>query len=227
MPIKMSATEIRVLGALMEKQMTTPEYYPLTLSALMAACNQKSNRDPVMQLDRRDIMQALDALREKHFAWEVAAAGARVPKYRHDVGAVWPLAEGERAVLCGLLLRGPQTAGELRARTGRMHPFGSLEEVETTLRGLASRGEEPLVRRLAREPGRRECRYTHLLEDAQAARPTSEPEPPEPVSGPPAAADEPPLPESRLAALEEEVARLREEVLDIRQRVAGTTGEQA
>lgn len=155
--------EIRVLGSLIEKQLTTPEYYPLTLNSLTAACNQKSNRNPVMNLRDTDVARALDHLRRAHLAWETQVAGSRTLKYEHNVPGKWGLDVRSTAVLCVLLLRGPQTVGELRSRTGRMHEFGDLREVESVLRELAEREDVALVRELPRLPGHKEARFIHLL----------------------------------------------------------------
>ena len=158
----LSQIETRVLGALIEKQITTPDYYPLTLNALTIACNQKSNRDPVLTLEETTVVRVLDDLREKKLAWRVTGVGSRVPKYRHDITNVYKLSPQEVAIVCVLFLRGPQTPGELRSRTSRLYEFDNLEEVETTLIGLMER-EDPYVIKLPREIGRREQRYAHLF----------------------------------------------------------------
>ncbi len=159
----LNAHEARVLGALVEKQLTTPDYYPLTMTALLAACSQKNNRDPVMQVNEAEAIAALDNLRERKLAWQVFLAGNRVPKYRHAFTDVYHVPEAAVAVLAELLLRGPQTAAELRQHVERMQPFPDVAAVEALLQALAEHPEGPFVTRLPREPGRREARYAQLL----------------------------------------------------------------
>jgi uncharacterized protein len=154
--------EARVLGSLVEKQLTTPEYYPLTLNALTAACNQKSNRDPVMSLDESTILAAIDTLRDKNLVYLFYGSGSRTVKYKHMLPNVYELEPPAVALMALLLLRGPQTVGELRGRADRLHQFSSLQEVQDTLDELANRGE-PLVVRLERQAGQKEARYAHLL----------------------------------------------------------------
>ena len=154
--------EARVLGALVEKQLATPEYYPLTLNALTAACNQKNNRHPVVSYDEATVELAVESLRQKNLAYVFYGAGSRVPKYKHVAAENLQLNPAELALACVLLLRGPQTPGELRDRSARLHEFAGLEEVEAALGSLATR-EEPVVTRLARRPGQKEARYAHLL----------------------------------------------------------------
>jgi uncharacterized protein len=156
-------TEARVLGSLVEKQVTTPEYYPLTLNALMLACNQKNNRHPVTAFSEDTVAQALESLREKNLAYVFYGSTSRVPKYKHVLPEVMHLSQPELALICVLLLRGPQTTGELATRAFRLHEFSGLEEVESTLNSLISREPDPLVTRLARQPGQKEVRYAHLL----------------------------------------------------------------
>ena len=163
MDIQLNDIEARVLGCLIEKELTTPEYYPLTLNSLTAACNQKSNRSPVMSLSDTDVARALDHLRTKHLGREVYLAGSRVPKYEHKATEVWELTPQEVAVLCVLLLRGPQTPGELRGRTGRMFAFGNLEEVDETLNRLENHSMGQFVTELPRQPGHKENRFMHPL----------------------------------------------------------------
>lgn len=163
MDIVLSQLEARVLGCLIEKSATTPEYYPLTLAALTAACNQKSNRNPVIQTDEKAVVRALDELREKKLASSVALANSRVLKYRHSLPDVLVLTDRQQAILCELLLRGPQTAGELRTRAGRMAPFDGTAAVETVLNELAAPEGACLVARFPRQPGQREERYGHRL----------------------------------------------------------------
>lgn len=150
--------EARVLGCLMEKEMTTPEYYPLSLNALVNACNQKSNRNPVVSFDEGTILKALDGLKEHHLAWQSNAA--RVPKYEQHFGKSLNLVARELSLICLLLLRGPQTVGELRSRAERMYAFASLEETLETLQNLADMG---LVMQIPRQPGQKEARFAHLL----------------------------------------------------------------
>lgn len=161
----LTETEIRVVGSLVEKQLTTPEYYPLTLNALTAACNQKSNRDPVMSLSETEIMAAVDRLRDENLVYLFYGSGSRTVKYKHMLPSVYELDPAGTAVMAVLMLRGPQTIGEIRERTGRMHEFGDLNEVQQTLDDL-SRRDEPLIVKLERQPGQKEARYAHLLSGA-------------------------------------------------------------
>ena len=158
----LSDIEVRVLGALIEKEITTPDYYPLSLNALVAACNQSSNRNPVVHFDETTVVRALDTLREKKFVVFVDRSESRVTKYRHLSYELLNLGRPAIGVMCVLMLRGPQTAGEIRTRTNRLYDFKSLEEVETVLNSLMS-GEAPLVTQLARQTGQKEVRYAHLL----------------------------------------------------------------
>ncbi len=204
MEMLLADVEIRVLGCFVEKEMTTPDYYPLTLNALTAACNQKSNRAPVVTYDEPTVVRALDRLRHLGLAMQ-AGSGGRVPRYRHSLVEKLHLEPEELAVLAELMLRGPQTVGEIRGRADRMHSLESLEEVERILQSLAER-EPPFTLRLPRQPGRKECRYMHLLAgeqepfDAEAAAPA------EPATLQVRAENE------RISALEAEVAELREEL---------------
>jgi uncharacterized protein YceH (UPF0502 family) len=204
----LSAAEARVLGALVEKDITTPDYYPLTLNALVNACNQTTNREPVMTLGEAAVEQALGALRERRLAFLFQGADSRVAKFGHRVAETLALERPAIAVLCVLLLRGAQTVGEVRARTGRMHGFESLEATEAALQALAARVPQPLVVRLARQPGMKEQRHAHLLAGPVAS----------PVAGeeiPPAL----PADESRVAKLEAETAALRCEVSELRRQL--------
>jgi uncharacterized protein YceH (UPF0502 family) len=176
MDIVLNDSEVRVLGSLIEKELTTPEYYPLTLNSLTNACNQKSNRDPVMSLVEEEVVRTLDSLRFKQLA-VLSADGGRVPKYRHLLAEKLGLMPAELAILCELLVRGPQTVGELRTRCERMHPFGDLAAVEEVLQELMVR-ESPLITLMPRQPGRKEGRYAQLFsavperaEDVSEARP--------------------------------------------------------
>ena len=162
--------EVRVLGSLVEKQLTTPEYYPLTLNALTAACNQKSNRDPVVSYSDEDVTTAVDSLRDKNLVYLFYGSSSRVVKYKHMLPNVYDLSPPEVAVICVMMLRGAQTVGELRERSGRLFEFSNLAEVNEIHDALISR-EEPLVVKLERQPGQKEVRYAHLLsgEVTQAA----------------------------------------------------------
>ena len=155
--------ETRVLGALVEKQVTTPEYYPLTLNALTLACNQKNNRHPVTAYSENEVAQAVESLREKNLAYVFYGSTSRVPKYKHVMPEVLHINAAETALMCVLMLRGPQTPGELRGNASRLHEFSGLDEVEQTLAGLITREPDPLVARLARQPGQKEIRYAQLL----------------------------------------------------------------
>jgi uncharacterized protein YceH (UPF0502 family) len=203
--------EVRVLGSLIEKQLTTPEYYPLTLNALTHACNQISNRDPVVAYDEKEVVRALESLREKNLAYIFYGSESRVPKYKHVVPEVLHLTPQQVAVMCVLMLRGAQTVGELRGRTNRLYEFTELSEVEATLEELINHELQALVTRLPRQPGRKESRYAHLLSgpveiEAQEAAPR-----PEPARRQVLAENE------KIARLEAEVAALRREVEELRQ----------
>ena len=169
-------TEVRVLGALLEKEITTPDYYPLSLNSLIAACNQSSNRNPVVHFDESTVAGATDSLREKKLVHMVDRGESRVIKYRHVMYEAMDLGRPAIAVMCVTMLRGPQTVGEIRTRSNRLYDFSSLEEVETTLASLMSR-EPPLVARLPRQTGQKEVRYAHLLSgEVQFAEPEVEPD---------------------------------------------------
>jgi len=156
-------TEVRVLGSLIEKQITTPEYYPLTLNSLTAACNQKNNRNPVTSLSESEVENALYTLREKNLAYVFHGSTSRVPKYKHVAPEVLQLTPVELAALCVLMLSGPLTVGEVRTRGSRLYEFSGLEEVEQTLHSLAARDPEPLVIKLPRQVGQKDARFAHLL----------------------------------------------------------------
>ena len=160
--IRITAAEARVLGALLEKEVTTPDYYPLSLNALGNACNQRSNREPVMSLDEDDLRQALNGLERKQLAGRARSSDGRVTKYEHLMGEAFNLSRAETALLCVLLLRGPQTPGELRGRTERMHRFEEISDVIAGMQKLIDR-EPPLAALLPRQPGTKESRYAHLL----------------------------------------------------------------
>jgi uncharacterized protein YceH (UPF0502 family) len=195
MNLVLSDAEVRVLGALIEKEITTPDNYPLSMNALIAACNQLSNRHPVVHFDESIVTPALDGLREKKLAHQVERSDARVTKYRHVLYEAMNLGRPGIAVLCVLMLRGPQTIGEIRTRTNRLYDFSSLEEVETTLNSLAAL-EHPLVVTLPRQSGQKEVRYAHLL-SGEVKFTEAEPE----------AVSEPQL--DRLGKLEKEVEDLK------------------
>lgn len=197
LPRELDPIEIRVLGCLLEKERTTPDGYPLTLNSLTSACNQKSNRDPVMQLTSVEVDSVLARLRSEVLVWP--EEGARTRKWTHNLDRKWELSPGAMAVMTVLMLRGPQTPGELRARTERMHPFASSAAVEDTLVELTE-GDEPLVVHLARQPGQKEARWTHLV--------GGEPDVETAVFTPSATAPRATGLAERLAELEDRVARL-------------------
>jgi uncharacterized protein len=158
----LSDTEVRVLGSLIEKEITTPDYYPLSLNAVVAACNQSSNRNPVVHFDEPTVADTLESLREKKLVHKVDRLESRVTRYRHVLYEAMSLSRPVIAVMCVLMLRGPQTAGEIRTRSGRLYDFSSLEQVDTTLNSMMA-GESPLIVRLPRQSGQKEVRYAHLL----------------------------------------------------------------
>lgn len=159
---QLSAEEQRVLGSLIEKSKTTPDYYPLTLNALVLACNQKSARNPVMELDEETVVQTLDSLKKKHLSANVIGGGSRALKYRHTLAVSYPLDPAETSILCLLFLRGPLTAGEINSNSGRLHDFDSLAEVQETLENL-TKYDTPFVELLPKRPGQKEGRYRHLF----------------------------------------------------------------
>lgn len=207
----LSEIEARVLGSLIEKDITTPDYYPLSLNALVNACNQKNNREPVMSLDESAVRDALNTLQEKRLAGPASGADSRVTKYEHRLQEVFNFDRREIAIVCVLLLRGPQTPGELRSRTDRMYHFEALDDVISTLDRLAQR-EPPLVRMLPRQPGTKESRYTQLFSG----------EPPEQPAAQMARASSPDTSAAadRISSLEEEVARIRTELTEVQQQLA-------
>jgi uncharacterized protein YceH (UPF0502 family) len=211
MELGLTENEVRVLGSLIEKDITTPEYYPLSLNALLNACNQKSNRDPVMNLDEAAVREALHSLDGQSLVRSVSASDSRVTKYEHRLQEAYNFYRHETAIVCVLLLRGPQTPGELRTRAERMHPFDDLAAVQSSLQHLMKR-EPPLVKVLPRLPGTKEARYAHLFSGdviVQETRLESHAEP--------AAADRD---GERIARLEDEVITLRNEIADLRQQFA-------
>jgi uncharacterized protein YceH (UPF0502 family) len=205
----LSDIEVRVLGALIEKDITTPDYYPLSLNALVNACNQKNNRDPVMALDEEAVRGALDSLQAQRLAGPASGADSRVTKYEHRLQEVFNFDRRETAILCVLLLRGAQTPGELRGRTERMYRFEALEDVHAALDRLSQR-EPPLVAVLPRQPGTKESRYMHLFSGNTA------PAEPAPVGGLAGASRG----NDRLDRLEGEVTELRKEIAEMRQQLA-------
>ncbi|HZO21017.1 MAG TPA: DUF480 domain-containing protein [Steroidobacteraceae bacterium] len=222
MKTELTSDEARIIGCLIEKQLTTPDQYPLSLNALVNACNQKSNRDPVVAFDEPTVQHTVDALVRKHLVVERSGFGSRVPKYQHrfcntEFGTL-KFDPQELAVVCELLLRGPQTPGELRSRAARMAPFQDVSETEATLTKLMQREDGPFVVRLAREPGRRESRYAHLFSGPPPAA-LSDPTPfTDARSAPPEAALPASDHEARLARVEEEVRSLRAQLEELKGR---------
>lgn len=219
MRVELDSLQARVIGCMLEKQITTPDQYPLSVNALVNACNQKSNREPVMSLDEPTVQQTLDALSRKHLVLERSGFGSRVPKYQQlfcntEYGTLKFSAQ-ELAIVCELLLRGPQTPGELRSRASRMASFADVSEVEAALQSLLERESGPLVARLAREPGRRESRYMHLFSGEAPPQPVAVEASPD--EGAPRAIEGESL-VSRVARLEEEVRQLRADLQEIRAR---------
>ena len=209
MTIVLNPAEARVLGALVEKDITTPDYYPLSLNALINACNQKNNREPVTNFDEETVRLALRNLSDKRLAGPAGGADGRVTKYEHRLQEVFNFTRPETAILCVLLLRGPQTPGELRGRTERMHRFEDLDEVLSGLQQLMRR-EPPLAKALGRRPGTKEIRYAHLLSgDVEAWEPPAE-----------AASSSGSADAERLIQLEEKVAALQAEVAELKQQIA-------
>jgi uncharacterized protein YceH (UPF0502 family) len=200
----LSDIEARVLGSLVEKQVTTPEYYPLTLNALTLACNQKNNRNPVTSYDENEVARALESLREKNLTYVFYGSNSRVPKYKHVMPEILHLSQPELALMCILLLRGAQTLGELKDRAARLHEFASLEEVDQTLNGLSVKEPDPLVTKLPRQPGQKEARFAHLLSGEIDVEALAEAEPPRRVSRGGEA--------ERVSTLEQQVESLRADV---------------
>jgi uncharacterized protein len=211
-PRKLDPVEVRVLGSLLEKEQTNPETVPLSVNALIAACNQKTNREPVMQLTEHQVVTALDWMRQEVLAWRTE--GARTERWQQSVVRRWGLDRAGKALMTLLMLRGPQTAGELRTRSERLHPFATLEETEGALRRMAAE-DEPLLVELSRRPGQKEARWVHLVGEL-----APEPEPEEIYV---AAADSsaPPRPPlgSRVERLEEIVERLATELAELKQQL--------
>ncbi len=223
MKIELTALEARVIGCLIEKAITTPDQYPLSLNALVNACNQKSNREPVMDLSESTVQQTVDALSKKHFVMEKSGFGSRVPKYQHrfcntEFGTL-KLDPQELAIVCELLVRGPQTPGELRTRASRMAPFGETSEVEAALARLRDRADGPFVVQLAREPSRRDSRWAHLFSGPVADVALSSSHPDEEAGGPAEVAFPAARNDDRLAKVEREVAALRAELDELKRRL--------
>jgi uncharacterized protein YceH (UPF0502 family) len=213
MNIELSREEARVIGCLIEKEITTPDQYPLSLNALTNACNQKSNRDPMMALDEPSVQHIVDTLARRHFVMEKSGFGSRVPKFQHrfcnsEYGTL-KFSPQELAIVCELLLRGPQTPGELRTRASRMAAFTATDAVEAALASLVERADGPFVTRLPREPGRRDARYAHLFSGEVAAAASAAPHEAAAAAAAP----------SRLERLEEEVRALRAELESIKARL--------
>ncbi|MEO6005370.1 MAG: YceH family protein [Opitutus sp.] len=215
-PIVLSAEAVRVLGVLVEKQITTPDYYPLTLNALVNGCNQSSSRDPVVSYDETIVTRAMNELREQKLAFVYSGADSRVVKFGHKLGERLELGPAEIAALCVLLLRGPQTPGEIRTRSGRLHEFAALSDAEAAIETLVTRQPHPLATKLPRQPGFKESRFAHLLSG-----------PPVFNSSPltnerPAPGEQPPVPAAadRITALEAEIGTLKNEMRDLRDQFA-------
>jgi uncharacterized protein len=209
--LHLSEIETRVLGSLIEKDITTPDYYPLSLNALVNACNQKNNREPVMNLSEDSVRQALSSLQEKRLAGPASGADSRVTKYEHRLQEVFNFDRREIALLCVLLLRGPQTPGELRGRTERMYPFEALDDVQSSLQRLMDR-DPALAQALPRQPGTKESRYMHLFAGGAV-----------PAAGPSDITRSEKSAEQRIIALETEVASLKKEVEELRRQLADFT----
>jgi uncharacterized protein YceH (UPF0502 family) len=207
LPQSLAPVEVRVLGSLIEKELSTPDHYPLSLNALTSACNQSSNRDPVMALDEAAVSGAIDVLRRLSLVRSFQASGTRVPKYQHLLAEAGDLSKAELAVLCVLTLRGPQTLAEVRARAARLMPGDNPDAIETALEALIAR-QTPPVTRLARRPGQKEVRYAHLLAGEVVYEATDAPAPTPGVST------------DRIAALEALTQELRAELADLRAQLA-------
>lgn len=216
-PLRLTAAQARVLGALIEKEVTTPEYYPLSLNALVNACNQRSNREPIMNLDEDDVRQALNGLEERQLAGRARSADGRVTKYEHWLGEAFNFSRAETALICVLMLRGPQTPGELRGRTERLHRFDEISDVVAALQKLIER-EPSLAVMMQRQPGTKESRYAHLLSGPVESIAVAQVQ-----SGPENSAENL-AQEERIVQLEASVAALREEVSALRQKIDSLFG---
>jgi uncharacterized protein YceH (UPF0502 family) len=215
--LELNPVEIRVLGSLIEKDITTPDYYPLSLNALVNACNQKNNRDPVVTLDENSVRDALNSLQERRMAGPASGADSRVTKYEHRLQEVFNFDRREIALVCVLLLRGPQTPGELRGRSERMYRFETLDDVQSALQKLMDR-QPPLVALLARQPGTKESRYTHLFSGDYIPSATT------PRESSPSEFRENSH-EQRIRNLEAEVSSLRSEIESLRRQFADFAGQ--
>jgi hypothetical protein len=225
MPIELTPHEARVIGCLIEKQIATPDQYPLSLNALVNACNQKSNRHPVLALEEREVQAVVDGLMKRQLVLEKSGFGSRVPKFQHlfcntQFGSLKFSPRGT-AIVCELLLRGPQTPGELRTHAARLAPIHDVSEVETELEELMTRPDGPFVAKLTREPGRRESRYMHLFSGEAPPFVEDEARPSRTLPGSAASAS---AAEERIAALEAEVANLRAEIDWLKSRIDPGTG---
>jgi uncharacterized protein YceH (UPF0502 family) len=220
MIIQLTPHEARILACLVEKQITTPEQYPLSLNAITNACNQKSNRDPVLDLSEQEVQGVIDTLSRKHLLIERSGFGSRVPKYQqrfcNTEFSVLQFTPQERAIVCELLLRGPQTPGELRSRAARMAEFSDVTQVEAALEALSARESGPMVQRLAREPGRRESRYAHLFSGPIVETAAPQTAAPSPATSSVSAETLSPSALERLSALEQQVRTLREELAQLK-----------
>ncbi|MDG5815625.1 YceH family protein [Chitinispirillales bacterium ANBcel5] len=209
---KLTPVEVRILGSLVEKELTTPEYYPLTLNSLVSACNQKSNRHPVMSLSSKEVENTLEDLKDKRMVWQMSLAGSRVPKYEHNLKSLYSFDDNELALLSVLMLRGPQTVGELRARTERMVKFTSLDEVENVLQVLSGKEGGPFVQQITRKAGQKENRYVQLFSEEEVGEISQENQLTDMES-----ADVQPRLSDRVALLEGEVNELRNEMAIIKE----------
>jgi len=207
--VPLTPIEVRVLGSLIEKQVTTPEYYPLTLNALTLACNQKNNRNPVSSFTEAEVDQALDSLRDKNLAYVFHGSTSRVPKYKHVMPEIFQLSPAELAAMCVLMLSGAQTVGEIRTRGSRLYDFPGLEEVEQTLHSLSTK-DEPLVMKLPRQAGQKEARFAHLLSGEVNVEQLAEEQPARKATHRVNDSD-------RIEKLEEQVKNLATEVESLRQ----------
>ncbi len=208
MDIELTPIECRVLGCLIEKSITTPENYPLSLNSLTNGCNQKSNRFPVMDLDESEVLEALDELRNQQLCFRVDVTGSRVPKFRYNLPDNWEFTGKHLAIVCELLIRGPQTPGELRTRGERMYSFLDLNEVDAALEFLTEQEEGPFVQKLPVQPGKKEARYSQLLGGELEISESTEPQPVIVQSGPSR--------NDRIAELEEEVTSLKTEIEELK-----------
>ncbi len=215
MDVILNEYELRVLGSLVEKQISTPEYYPLTLNALTNACNQKNHRDPAVSYDEETVARALNSLKEKNLAYPFHGSDARATKYGHLFPKGFDLNEAEVAVMCVLILRGPQTPGELRSRSAHLHKFDQLNDVEAALQGLSSR-EQPLVLRLPRQAGARESRFAHLLAGEINV---------DEITSSPKQEMQPRADQESIARLEAEINSLRQELTELKAQFANFKGQ--